>query len=108
MACLALGYEIRSHYQSVAEAVFPEERREFQEDIVRPDSIKDVREAVDELVKVLLKAGGECDITRVRAVNWGERLSSAANRDDDADAREVLGEIQNWMTATSATARKSV
>jgi hypothetical protein len=108
LACLSLGYLIRAEIDLVSEAVYEEERREFNPAFIRPRGINDVQDTVKALIENLDLIGARsagCGIPEETTDRWVVRLHRAANQGDDEGARKAIEEIERGFRDATAGRR---
>lgn len=93
LACLAVGHRICRSLEAIEQVTDPLERREFNEEVVRPETLADVKDAIDRLSEDLLFAG-HCMLDQVKANRWLDDIAIARGNDDT----EFMGRIADAVS----------
>jgi len=101
LACFALGYLIRGHIEAIREAVDPEEKREFSEEYIRPETLDDVKDSIDALLLDIARASGPsaCALDPADAEKWTQQIGEAVTADDGTAVLAILSEIGSSFPA---------
>ena len=101
VACLSLGYSICRNIEAIEEVVDPEARREFNEDVIRPDSLNDVKEAIVHLVHDLTLASlpGGCLLAQDKVDELITAINRASQENDEVAMKDVIDRVSNTLYA---------
>jgi len=97
-ACVVKGYKIRAAIDDILEVTDEYERREFNEDVIRPNTLRDVSQSV-ELLRGEVHTLSECGYDAATVEALSSEVTRAASANDAAAMTNAITRI--WSAIKS-------